>query len=332
MWFEELVGFHEENPDQVRSNLDLKGEYILSRVNGKKIKCGSLSIPSLKELQESNADLKSYNTQIEVSEIISDANAIHLDQANNQSVVQAASQFNLLEMVSPDVTPEEGVDLYEDDFTQGPACAIACGAGTIYRNYFVNVNGQIGQTASNQINCLSELKEEFDHEIQNYFQVVNGYAFVDQDDLLRIGNRIAHSSEDQYERLKGKLKIGVQWNTEVTLTTKGHEVTQVYCSALPIGYASIPPSIWEPFARLILSATYEATFHVALMNYERTGNHKLFLTLVGGGVFGNKIEWIVDAIKNSLNKFKNTPISVLIVSFRNSNPSIKKMIAEFSFT
>ncbi|MCK5683507.1 hypothetical protein KAJ27_05280 [bacterium] len=49
---------------------------------------------------------------------------------------QVASQFNLLEMVSPGVTPEEGVGRYEHDHTQGPACAIACGVGTIYRNYF----------------------------------------------------------------------------------------------------------------------------------------------------------------------------------------------------
>ena len=53
--------------------------------------------------------------------------------------------------------PEDGVDRYEYDRTQGPACAIACGAGTIYRNYFVPIDGDIGQTAHRQLNGLADL-------------------------------------------------------------------------------------------------------------------------------------------------------------------------------
>jgi len=62
---------------------------------------------------------------------------LHCDIENTNALFQAASQFNLLEMIVPHISPEQGVDRYENDFTQGPACAIACGAGTIYRNYFV---------------------------------------------------------------------------------------------------------------------------------------------------------------------------------------------------
>ena len=32
--------------------------------------------------------------------------------------------------------PEDGVTLYAADPTQGPACALACAAGSVYRNYF----------------------------------------------------------------------------------------------------------------------------------------------------------------------------------------------------
>lgn len=38
--------------------------------------------------------------------------------------------FGRLEMISPEVTPEAGVDQYEYDHTKGPACTIAAGAGT----------------------------------------------------------------------------------------------------------------------------------------------------------------------------------------------------------
>ena len=44
-----------------------------------------------------------------------------------------ASQFNLLEMTGPEITPEDGVTRYAHDRTQGPACAIAAGAATVYR-------------------------------------------------------------------------------------------------------------------------------------------------------------------------------------------------------
>ena len=82
---------------------------------------------------------------------------LHRNPANAGAVFQVASQFNLLEMVDPSVTPEQGVGIYERDRTQGPACAIAAGAGTIYRNYFVPVGGAIGQSAANQIDGLREI-------------------------------------------------------------------------------------------------------------------------------------------------------------------------------
>lgn len=43
------------------------------------------------------------------------------------------------------------------NFTQGPAYAIAAGAGTIYRNYLAVVNGQVGQSADTQIDCLADI-------------------------------------------------------------------------------------------------------------------------------------------------------------------------------
>ena len=62
-----------------------------------------------------------------------------------------ASQFNLLEMTGPSVTPEHRVTRYSGAHTQGPACAIAAGAATIYSNYFAPVDGEIGQTRERQI-------------------------------------------------------------------------------------------------------------------------------------------------------------------------------------
>lgn len=60
-------------------------------------------------------------------------------------------------MIGPRVTPEDGVGRYEDDRTQGPACAVTAGAATIYRNYFAPVGDDVGQTANRQLDGLKSL-------------------------------------------------------------------------------------------------------------------------------------------------------------------------------
>ena len=61
-----------------------------------------------------------------------------------------------LEFANPRAVPELGIEAYESDYTQGPACALACAAGTLYRNYFAEVSvknshKQFGQSEDNQV-------------------------------------------------------------------------------------------------------------------------------------------------------------------------------------
>jgi hypothetical protein len=92
-------------------------------------------------------------------EVVGNARDLHADPGNENALFQVASQFNLLEMIGPRNTPVQGVGIYEYDTTQGPACAIAAGAGTIYRNSFAAVNGRIGQSEVNQIDSHADLGE-----------------------------------------------------------------------------------------------------------------------------------------------------------------------------
>ena len=326
MWFEKLTDFTEKSPEQVRENLEITGDKLISKVNGKVFLYGKLEIPSLEELREQIDLSRKYDSKIKVAEIVGDIQQFHQEKSNNGALIQVASQFNLLEMASPNRIPEDGVGIYEYDHTQGPACAIACGAGTIYRNYFVPVNGQIGQTASRQIDCLKDLGTALGNEKNRYWRMVNGYALATREGLKAISQHIQSLSEKGYEDLKGKLRIGIQQNTEVALNNNGNKVTQAYCSALPVAYSDIESTLWTDFAQLIMEGTYEATFFAALKNYERTGNNKVFLTLVGGGAFGNKEEWIFSALAKAVKKFSDTPLDVKIVSYRSSNPRIRLLV------
>lgn len=237
---------------------------------------------------------------------------------------EPASQLNLLEMVSPAITPERGVGIYEHDYTQGPACAIAAGAGTIYRNYFVPINAQLGQRAELQLDMSTDLRKAFGDE--NLWPVHNGYALPSAEQLECVNQHILKTSEAEKERLMQHLRIGVQYDTQVTLRQSQHRVTQLYCSAMPVAYSRQRTALWEPLGRLILNAAYEASYAMAAIHKAQTGNNKLFLTLLGGGAFGNPSEWIIDAICRAHNRFLHQGLNVQIVSYGRSNPDVQTIL------
>ena len=332
-WFEKLTGFAEESPEQVRANFSVDGQVLQSRKNGKTLVCGELETPSLAELRH-RVQASGYETgALTVREVVADVQDMHTNAAHTDALFQVASQFNLLEMVSPEVTPEEGVGIYEDDRTQGPACAIAAGAGTIYRNYFAPVHGQIGQSATNQIDCLADIGVALGNTEHRLWDMRNGYALPSRYGLNKITQDLHASSEPARDALRALLRIGLQWGTQVTLNDCTHLVSQAYCAALPVAYYKYCEGCpkdkkdWAEFARLILEATYEATLCAALVNASKTGNNRVFLTLVGGGVFGNKTAWIVESLHRALNLYKQAALDVAIVSYESSNPDIQHLVS-----
>ncbi|WP_457593706.1 hypothetical protein [Hydrogenimonas sp.] len=327
MWFERMTGFKETSPETVRRHLAAEGSWLESLANGRRWHMGCLSIPSLQELRERN-DHKRVNGsgRLAVSETVADVQALHCDPANAGTLFQVASQFNLLEMVGPEVTPEMGIDRYESDPTQGPACAIACGAGTIFRNYFVPVGGGVGQSAERQIDCLADLGNALGNEEERLWQMQNGYCLATAEGLEKIARILLNADEEAYESLKGKIRVGLQQETEVTLQEAGHRVTQAYCSALPVGYSRHPSALWEPFARLVLEAAYEATLLAAFENFQKRGNPVVYLTLLGGGAFGNDAVWILGALQKALKRFEAVPLDVRIVSHRLPNPLLRMIL------
>lgn len=328
-WFEELTGFSEQSPEQVRSNLVLDGERLTSKINGKTMICGQLETPSLAELRERVSALGNREGKLKISEAIADVKNLHLDAANAGALFQVASQFNLLERISPNRLPEDGVGIYEYDGTQGPACAIAAGAGTIYRNYFVPVNGQIGQTSANQIDCLADIGQALGNTDNRLWKMRNGYALASRAGLEEISERLRAMDESERERLRGLLKIGIQWNTQITLNGCTHSVTQAYCSALPVAYSDVPPGLWEDFARLVLEAAYETTICAALLNAHKTANNRVYLTLLGGGAFGNAPNWITDSIQKTFKLYENKDIDAVFVSRAGKSAYVNDLIRSF---
>lgn len=328
-WFEELTGFSEESPEQVRANLHLDGETLTSRINGKAMVCGRLETPSLAELRKRVLSLGRSDGKLSVREVVGNVRALHTDESNAGALFQVASQFNLLEMISPNRIPEDGVEIYENDPTQGPACAIAAGAGTIYRNYFAPVNGRTGQSEENQIDCLADLGRELGNTDNRLWMMRNGYALASRDGLKEISERLRSLDENGRDELRKLLRIGIQWNTQVTLKDCTHLVSQAYCSALPIAYSDYSAELWEDFARLVLEASYEAAICAAILNSRNTGNNRVFLTLLGGGAFGNRMPWITDSIRHVFQRYENWDVDLVFVSYSGSSPHIQQLVEQY---
>ena len=333
MWFQELVGFREESPEQVRSQCFLDGLYLESRANGRRIRVGEFEIPTLGELRSRSPTRQENGGSLVLNEVVADVQELHRNPEHGGSVFQVASQFNLLEMVGPGVAPEDGVGRYEEDRTQGPACAIAAGGGTIFRNYFVPVGSQIGQSFDRQIDCLAGIGERLGNQDESLWRMKNGYALPNEHGMNEINRFLSGAGEDEKDELRSGLAVGIHWNVEVTLNDSGNQVVQVYGSALPVSYSPIPAAEWESFARLILEASYEATFRAALLHKPEEGKRRtLFLTLLGGGAFGNHIDWILDAIRRSCTLFRNRDLHVKIVSYRSSRPKVAQLVNEIGNT
>ncbi|MCH1497180.1 MAG: hypothetical protein L7U72_18300 [Rubripirellula sp.] len=329
-WFKEITGVDEVSPMQVRRDLSIDDDCIVCP-DGSRLAFGQLEMPSLHELREAVAQCDAPRGKATVREVVDDVLSLHSDSRNEYSLFQVASQFNLLEMSSPNVTPERGVAIYENDYTQGPACAIACGAGTIYRNYFVPLKDAggapwVGQSAEVQIDCSRDLGIKLGNSAGQLWSLQNGYLFQTTQGVRQIANHLREVNTAALDDYRGQLRIGLQWNTEVTLPEAGHRVSQAYCSALPIAYGKHSIEDCSEFARLVLEAAYEATICAAILNTSRTGVNAVFLTLLGGGVFGNRIRWITDAIERVIGIYADYDLDIGIVSYRESNHAIAALV------
>ena len=336
-WFERLTGFREGDYHETRARLGVDGDRLRSLVNGESYGIGTLELVSLETLRERVNSAGPKPGKLKVSIVTGDVRAMHRSPEYAGALFQVASQFNLLEMVSPEITPEAGVTRYEHDRTQGPACAIAAGAATIYRNYFAPVGHRAGQTKDHQLDGLADLGDALSGALKlpvsSLWKMQNGYALCSERGLDVIANHLGASDARELDRLRRKLRIGLHRDVEVT--EPGHQVadrarvSQAFCSALPVAYTSIDAARWAPFARLVLEAAYEATMLAAIENARSGTSNIVLLTQLGGGAFGNRDEWIHDAIRRALKLVSHADLDVRLVSYGDPSRTLLKLARDF---
>ena len=328
-WFQRLTGFAEDDYASTQQRLAVDGEELVSLVNGKRYGIGQFSLPTVAELRARVNPARGQRSSFDA--VIGEARSMHSDPRFAGALFQAASQFNVLEMISERVTPEEGVTRYAWDGTQGPACAIAAGAATIYRNYLVPVGDGVGQTADQQIDALagvgSALAELTGRPVDELWTMRNGYALCTAGGLTAISGLLEGATEEMRDGLGGQLSIGLHRNVEVTDVAGPPRrlVSQAFCSALPLGYSRLPRLQWEPFARLILEATYEATLLAAAEQADAGGSNMVLLTRVGGGVFDNDPAWIDAAIERAARIVEDAGLDIRVVCHQAVSPGVRRI-------
>lgn len=221
-----------------------------------------------------------------------DVGELHLT-TGRVSLFQGASQFNALEMCTPKNCPEEGIQNYVDDNTQGPRVALACAPGTFVRNYYYpnfNALDKIPLTIENGYLLWGENPEKINRKLTSstltrikipvmvYTQVV-GVTKVDQTIRAHVTNRLVH---------------------------------QVYSAGVPVqtyGNGG-DKAIQLEIAQKIIRAEYIGAIGLGiLLNVDQ-----IYLTLIGSGVFNVPLKVVLECLKGALDYFRGYAIRIVIVA------------------
>eukprot|EP01006_Ploeotia_vitrea_P026376 TRINITY_DN59361_c0_g1_i1.p1 TRINITY_DN59361_c0_g1~~TRINITY_DN59361_c0_g1_i1.p1 ORF type:complete len:396 (-),score=40.70 TRINITY_DN59361_c0_g1_i1:35-1084(-) len=240
---------------------------------------------------------------------------------NCGATFQVASNFNCLEFTSSWDSATHGITRYIHDHTQGPAASISAAPATTYRNYFLK-------------HTPKDSTQEFTGQLQQQINILDNYPKIRMHNgYIEFKNGDNSPENDPYWKTfdfsdNSLVKVGSHRNVQVTYGHKqggrlvvqqdpNQRVHQVFTAAM-----SCPArhGVEAKIAQWVVRAAYEGTIRTAIRNRELhpelPGSKKLFLSLVGGGVFCNPKEWIVDTLYELRPLLERSGLDVYLVVFR----------------
>ncbi len=239
-----------------------------------------------------------------------DTPALQAAPENAGAVFQVASNFDCLEGGGGQKLPIMQY-ISPGMYVQGEASSVSAMPGTIYRMYF-----------QKPVNLLEDFSKQWD------FNYTSGYITS----IPKIDEKFGGLTDSELIKASHNVYVGIQKDVCVTggygptrqelrqsphneyLAVKiapqnAQRITQVFTAALNPSAAQYVASTINPYhdnaknsgfkglAKLFLYAAYEKT-----ISYSDNNTDKVYLTLVGGGAFQNKLEWIAQAINYACHK------------------------------
>ncbi len=211
-----------------------------------------------------------------------------------RTLFQVASQFNCLEAPGPQLVP---VRDYVHDYTQGPRASVSAFPGTFLRHYRAPA-ADGSHYVQTDARCIDLLADAVPASVA---RVVGGYL---QPANIRDVGRLAAALEEGFDQLRIGAHAGVQvvfghdWNGAVP--GDAPPIAQAFTSTMALGgYGRDDgdPALTAA-RRQLLRAAYLGTLLAAL----DLDCDTVVLTMIGGGVFGNPLRDIWDAIHWALDE------------------------------
>lgn len=312
-WFYDLTGFREGTRPETLKCMERISRTQMQMPDGRVLNTGILTTPTLRSLLQWGG---SKGFPLRLVGMRGDVAAYMRDPANAGDTFMVASQFNLLEHISPEFGIEHGITRYHNDLTQGPACAIATGAATLYRNYYF-------QTPEAQVSTFYGFRDYCETVASKWlrldgpiFTEVNGYAFADPASMPGF-NSVLIITEDLANLYMNRMAVG--WHTGCDVTGTDHQVDLALCSAYPVSYNEQVdefPDVHDRLAYLVIRSQYEATFRLVHRKVQQGLSNRLWMTLLGGGAYGVKSEVIWGAIYDAADHVGAEELEVKLISMR----------------
>ncbi len=296
----------------------------------KKYNCGQFGTLTIGQLQQRcNEKNKLGNGHFNVIEGVNTSNqstflaqvdigALQAHPDNKDAVFQIASNFNGLETTFA----EQNIDTqllgeYIHDKTQGPCASLSAAPGLLLRRYFAFFDQNLlpqewQQTQAHSINFLDKLP--------HITVTPAGYVVLDHTTLTH------QPTNEDYTNIK----IGLHQNIQVTYGRKIDEeyhirctdpeqlINQVFTAAIDFGNTN---SQWrnnqnaQQWGQMIIKAAYEGTLRTAFA-YDKK---RVFLTLVGCGVFNNPLVWVSNALNELQSFIKESGLDVTLIWYKSNN-------------
>jgi len=345
MGFEEnqLINWHKGNDENYNKfflnknlieqrNINGKPQFIIHSITGKEYQAGFFTNPTIITLREQAAKLEqvgngTFNIVIGLDTKLNsshrhtvDIGLLQANPDNIDAVFQVASNFSALEPTGISHYPEGGITGYIYDYTQGPFASISAAPGLFYRMYGIFYDPtkpptDWRQTKEHQIELLGGTSKY--PRLKEVFPVTNGYVnYLYNPESLNL-----LFTEKDYEEIRIGYHRDIQvlygftnGDKQYDIKDKQQVINQVFTAAIDFGSLNASSQnnpIVIKRAQALLDAAYEGTFLAAATNKKK----KVFLTLIGGGVFGNDISWIANAMVKNKNFIKDYGLDVTLIVY-----------------
>lgn len=259
--------------------------------------------------------------------ISGDIRALQADLKNRRALFQVASNFHAFEQPSHDSSPEQtSLEDYVHDNTQGPAAVIGTMADLVYRRYKLPEGPYTDKALESgewSLDMLATVRRLYgvNIEVGGWADITKAKRLTTITDVLTAASLVASVFvESALVTHDEKLRF---------VGDKDHRIHQVLVSAYDMTRGTGTHA--ENWAFAFLIAAYVNT----LLAANTIGTKKIYLTSVGGGVFGNSAKSIYKAIAIAINSVPLGPdVSIFLVGWPNVPKGTEKLkkFAEGSIT